>query len=226
MFTGIVQGLCEVTGIENRPNLRRLSLRLDSLAEDLATGASIAVNGCCLTVTRVEAGTVSFDVIQESLDLTNLGDLVLGSLVDVERSFRVGDEVGGHILSGHVIGCVGVVAVDSAPNRRDLTFKVPPSWMKYLHHKGFVALDGASLTIAAVNPAAMTISVSLIPETIVRTTLGAVVVGDRVNLEIDAQTQAVVDTVERILASEDWQARFGALAPRAGDVSQRVSGSG
>lgn len=220
MFTGIVQGLCPVTGIEVRQNLRRLTLRLDSLTTDLQPGASVAVNGCCLTVTKVTADSACFDVIQESLNLTNLIDLELGSLVDVERSFRVGDEIGGHILSGHVIGCVEVIAVDTDANRRDLTFRVSPSWMKYLHHKGFVALDGASLTIASVDARTPSIAVSLIPETIGRTTLGSVVVGDRVNLEIDAQTQAVVDTVERMLASDDWQARIAGSSGASTEAHQ------
>ncbi|MCB1686521.1 MAG: riboflavin synthase subunit alpha [Pseudomonadales bacterium] len=208
MFTGIVQGLCEVTRVEDHPSLRRLTLALGALAEGLDTGASVAVNGCCLTVTGCSGGAVTFDIIQESLALTNLGRLTEGSKVDVERSFRVGDEIGGHILSGHVAGCAEVIAVNAAENRRDISLRIPSRWMKYLHHKGFVALDGASLTITSVDSAKDTISVSLIPETIARTTLGSAVVGDQINLEIDAQTQAVVDTVERMLASSDWQARL------------------
>lgn len=220
MFTGIVQGLCEVTHVEELTNLRRLTLALGPLAEGLETGASVAVNGCCLTVTGIADGAATFDIIQESLTLTNLGGLAAGSMVDVERSFRVGDEIGGHILSGHVAGCAEVIAVNTAENRRDISFRIPSRWMKYLHHKGFVALDGASLTIASADGTSNTISVSLIPETIARTTLGSVAVGDRVNLEIDAQTQAVVDTVERMLSSSDWQARI-----RASSDAGAASGS-
>jgi riboflavin synthase len=201
MFTGIVQGLCPVVSVEDDANLRRLSVEAGTLADGVLEGASVAVNGTCLTVTGVRAGgTIDFDVIAETLGRTNLGGLDVGSLVNVERSFRVGDEVGGHILSGHVTDTVRVSAVRDAENLRDVRFAVPPSWMKYLHYKGFVALDGASLTIAQVDPDSAEIAVSLIPETIARTTLGRVVVGDRVNLEVDAQTQAVVDTVERYLA--------------------------
>ncbi|MGE0622723.1 MAG: riboflavin synthase subunit alpha [Pseudomonadales bacterium] len=209
MFTGIVQGLCPVVSVTDEPNLRRISIRLGELAGGVQTGASVSVNGTCLTVTGEQPGGVlSFDVIRETLKLTNLGTLEPGDQVNVERSFRVGDEVGGHILSGHVADTVRVVGIDQADNLRELTFSVSPGWMRYLHHKGFVALDGASLTLARVDPDRHEIVVSLIPETIERTTLGQVAEGALVNLEIDAQTQAVVDTVERMLSSPEALARL------------------
>jgi len=212
MFTGIVQGLCRVSKVADETHLRRLVVELGELGEGLEAGASVAVNGTCLTVTELMQGTggttVMFDVISETLDRTNLGGLTVGSLVNVERSFRVGDEIGGHILSGHVIGKVRIAAIRTAENERNLCFAVPGPWMKYLHHKGFVALDGASLTIANVDSGAEQFSVALIPETIARTTLGRAKVGDWINLEIDAQTQAIVDTVERLLGSPEWLARL------------------
>ncbi|MGD8418312.1 MAG: riboflavin synthase subunit alpha [Pseudomonadales bacterium] len=214
MFTGIVQRLCPVVRVEDVDNLRRLAVQLDDLAVGVELGASVAVNGTCLTVTGQQPeGLLTFDVIRETLNLTNLGALEVGDLVNVERSFRVGDEVGGHILSGHVADTVRVLRIDQADNLRDITFSVTPSWMKYLHHKGFVALDGASLTLARVDQERCEIGVSLIPETIERTTLGRVGEGARVNLEIDAQTQAVVDTVERMVTSPELLAR---LAVRPG----------
>ena len=130
---------------------------------------------------------------------TNLGDLDAGSRVNVERSLRFGDEVGGHILSGHVAATVPVVEDRSEPGYRRLTVQVPDFWMCYLGLKGFVALNGASLTIAELDRESSTISVSLIPETLARTTFGDVRTGDRLNLEVDAQTQAVVDTVRSML---------------------------
>ena len=209
MFTGIVQGFCPVVRIEEAANLKRLAIRLGELAAGVETGASVAVNGTCLTVTGEEAGGVlTFDVIQETLKLTNLGSLAVGDHDNVERSFRVGDEVGGHILSGHVADTVKVDRIEQADNLRTLHFSVPRQWMKFLNHKGFVALDGASLTIASVDDSASEISVSLIPETIERTTLGRIVAGDRVNLEVDAQTQAIVETVERLMASPEMVARM------------------
>ena len=122
-----------------------------------------------------------------------------GSRVNVERSLRFGDEVGGHILSGHVAATVPVVEDRSEPGYRRLTVQVPDFWMRYLGLKGFVALNGASLTVAELDREASTISVSLIPETLARTTFGDVRTGDRLNLEVDAQTQAVVDTVRSML---------------------------
>lgn len=201
MFTGIVQGLCEVGAVDDEPGLRRLELRLGGeLTDGLETGASVAVNGVCLTVTAVDGGNARFDVIRETLSLTNLGDLAPGHLANVERSFRVGDEVGGHILSGHVSGVAEVARVEEAANERNVYFRVPPELMKFLSYKGFVSLDGASLTIAHADAGACEIGVCLIPETIRRTTLGRVTVGSRVNLEVDPQTQTIVETVERVLA--------------------------
>ena len=208
MFTGIVQGLCTVAAVHTEPNLTRFRIDLAELASGVQLGASVAVNGTCLTVTNVEGAEVGFDVIAETLSLTNLGAVAVGDRVNVERSLKFGDEVGGHILSGHVSDRVRLARVEEAANERRLFFAVPHGWMKYLHHKGFVALDGASLTIASVDASNGEISVALIPETIARTTLGYRAVGDMVNLEVDAQTQSIVDTVERVLGSPDWQKRL------------------
>lgn len=157
MFTGIVQGLCEVVDVRDHLALRRLTVALGELGAGLATGASVAVNGVCLTVTATANGQASFDVIQETLDHTNLGALSAGDRVNVERSLRVGDEVGGHILSGHVSGVAVLERIEAAENVRNLTLSVEPDHLRFLHHKGFVALDGASLTIANVDPARRTI---------------------------------------------------------------------
>jgi riboflavin synthase len=218
VFTGIVQGLCEVVEIEHKANLSCLYIDLGELAKDLALGASVAVNGTCLTVGRRRAnpkvtGTVTgFDVIKESLALTNLGTLIPGSRVNVERSLKFGDEIGGHILSGHIATTVVVDHLETSPNERVLWFACEPHWLKYLNHKGFVALDGASLTISGIDREAGLFSVSLIPETLARTTLGTHEVGAPVNLEVEAQTQTIVETVERLLGDEEWRA---SLFPRA-----------
>jgi riboflavin synthase len=209
MFTGIVQALCPVAAIDEEPGLRRLTLELGGLAEGLEPGASVAVNGACLTATAVADCTARFDVIRETLSRTNLGRLTAGSRVNVERSFRVGDEVGGHIVSGHVTGVATVCRIEQAPNERNVFFTVPDDLIKYLTYKGYVALDGASLTIAHLDRAAREIGVCLIPETIARTTLGNVAVGDPVNLEVDSQSQTIVDTVERLLAEPEWRSRLG-----------------
>jgi riboflavin synthase len=196
----------------DEPGLRRLTVALGELAAGVELGASVAVNGTCLTATAVDTGRVSFDVIRETLRQTNLGALRVGDLVNVERSFRVGDEVGGHVLSGHVSGVAEVCDVELGPNVRNLQFAVPEALMKYLLHKGFAAFDGASLTLTFVDRALNRVGVSLIPETIARTTLGRVERGARVNLEVDAQTQAIVDTVERVLMDPEWRGRLAGSA--------------
>lgn len=222
MFTGIVQGHVQVVSVTDENDLRRLTLDLGDLVAEIQDGASVAVNGVCLTVVqssvsaglpheRLPHGQVEFDVIQETLDRTSLGRLGAGQRVNVERSYRVGDEVGGHVVSGHIAAEVPLVEMQAQGNVRNLFFQIPPEWMKYLHLKGFVALDGASLTIATADAEQNRISVSLIPETIERTSLGRLVEGGTVNLEVDAQTQAIVDTVERTLGSESFKGRLKQL---------------
>lgn len=182
--------------------VRKIAVDLAGHEEGLVSGASVALNGNCLTVVSVQDAVARFDLIRETVDISNLGTLRSRDRVNVERSFRVGDEVGGHILSGHVATTVEVVAIDADEGHRLLTMSVPRDWMHYLMPKGFVALNGASLTIAELSRDNATFSVSLIPETLARTTYSEVAVGDRLNLEVDSQTQAVVDTVIHLLRDE------------------------
>jgi riboflavin synthase len=209
MFTGIVQGLCRVTDVREAAGVRHLEVDLTDFTAGLSSGASVAINGVCLTVAQVTGVRVTFDVIQETVARTNLGLVRAGDVVNVERSLKFGDEIGGHVLSGHIADVVRIAHIDAGNGVCNLTFDVPPQWMIYLFHKGFVALDGASLTIARVDRELQQISVSLIPETIRRTTLGGASVGRPVNLEIDAQLQAVVATVERLLQDPGWRRQAG-----------------
>lgn len=208
MFTGIVQDLVPIQQIVDKGDLKRLRISLGELTDNLKLGASVSVNGTCLTVTEVADGAAWFDVITETLRVTNLGELQEGDLVDVERSFQVGDEVGGHIVSGHVTATAELSQRVVQGNDHVLTFALDPQWMKYVFHKGFIALDGASLTVSALDRANATFSVSLIPETLARTTLGRLAEGDRVNVEVDAQTLTTVDTVERLFEDEQWRAQL------------------
>lgn len=207
VFTGIVQAYREVTEVVDEVDLRRLQIDMHNLTDALELGASVAVNGTCLTVTQVDGPSVWFDVISETLKTTNIGALGVGDRVNVERSFKVGDEVGGHIVSGHIATNVPVVSIDQGDNMRKLWFGVEPEWLRYVLHKGYVSLDGASLTVSDLDLGAGRFAVSLIPETIERTTLGRVEVGSRVNLEVDSQTQGVIATVERLFQDEDWRSR-------------------
>ena len=200
MFTGIVQDLVSVQAIEDKGDLIHLTLDLGELTDKLALGASVAVNGTCLTVTRVDQGSATFDVITETLRTTNLGKLLVGDLVNVERSYHVGDEIGGHIISGHVTTTAPLEVKQVEGNDHVLRFRLDEQWLKYVFHKGFIGLDGASITVSSINRDESWFEVSLIPETLARTTLGRLAHGDEINIEVDAQTVTTVDTVERVLA--------------------------
>ena len=204
MFTGIVQGQCEIVGIRDGGGIRTLTVALGELGQGLETGASVALNGACVTASVVADETADFDLIQETVTLTNLGTLRPGDRVNVERSFRVGDEVGGHLLSGHVACAVPVSDVQESEGHRLVSVTVAEPWLRYLMPKGFIALDGASLTIAELDRDTGKATVSLIPETLARTGLGDVALGDRLNLEVDSRTQAVVDTVRELLRDGAW----------------------
>ncbi len=198
MFTGIVQGTAEIIDIVEKDNFRTHRIRLPTEAiEGLLPGASVAHNGCCLTVTRIEGERVDFDLMQETLRATNLGELAVGDRVNFERAARFGDEIGGHAMSGHILCTAEVVAVETGANNHRIRFRLPDAWRKYLFTKGYIGIDGISLTIGEVQ--GREFDVNLIPETLARTTIGERRIGDRVNIEIDPQTQAIVDTVERIL---------------------------
>lgn len=208
MFTGIVQGMGEVVGIGTTDGICHLTVDLGPHADGLTPGASVANNGTCLTASGIDGSLVRFDVIAETMERTNLGALAVGDRVNIERSLRFGDELGGHVLSGHVSGTATVCEIIADGANRTMWFEVDPSLMRYLMWKGWVALDGASLTISGVDRAVSRIAVSLIPETLERTTLGHVTVGDLVNLEIDAHTQAIVQTVQDLLGDPDFRAQI------------------
>jgi riboflavin synthase len=206
MFTGIVQGTAEIVAIKEAEAFRTHVVSLpQSLREGLELGASVAHNGVCLTVTAIDGDRVSFDLMRETLRVTNLGALGEGDRVNIERAARFGDEIGGHAMSGHVMAMAELVELDQAPNNRRLWFEVPHALGRFLFDKGYIGVDGISLTIGATRPANAThgprFCVDLIPETLERTILVDRVPGDRVNIEIDPQTQAIVETVERVLAA-------------------------
>jgi riboflavin synthase len=200
MFTGITRGTYEVSQVRREPGLLTYAVKLDApLVAGLETGASVSIDGVCQTVVAIDGVEVTFDAIQETLDLTTLGALEVGQRVAVERSSRVGDEVGGHDVAGHVIGTGEIAEVRSEGHVCDLRVAVPAAWMRYILPKGFIAVDGSSLTVGAVDPSGC-FDLHLIPETLRLTNLGARKPGDRVNIELDARTVAIVDTVERVLA--------------------------
>lgn len=200
MFTGIVQGRGEVVALSG-DELVRLVVRVPSV-EGLTRGASIAINGVCLTAVEWQDHDVSFDVIGETLRVTNLGALSPGDAVNVERAARSGDEIGGHLLSGHVHAMARVVRLEEQGENLAVTLQVDPELGRYLMPKGYVALDGCSLTLGPQIESGQ-FQVFLIPETREVTVIESRAIGDTINLEIDTQTQAIVDTVERVLASRE-----------------------
>ncbi|MCZ6890463.1 MAG: riboflavin synthase subunit alpha [Gammaproteobacteria bacterium] len=208
MFTGIVQGHCEVKAVEVDAGITRLAIDLGELSAGLELGASVAIDGTCVTATAIQGTRATFELIKETTELSNLGEVTPGNHVNVERSFKVGDEIGGHILSGHIAGTVEVMRIDESQGHKRVRFRAPSAWMDYLMDKGFVALNGASLTIAAIDRPNREFDVSLIPETLARTGFRHVKVGDRVNLEVDSGTQAVVDTVRGMLRDKELLAQL------------------
>ena len=200
MFTGIVQGIAKVAQCQPEGRNMRLEVRFPvGVMADQQLGASVAINGVCLTVAKIDEDCLSFDVIDTTLALTNIGILSAGDAVNFERAAKMGDEVGGHVMSGHIMTMVTVAQVEKIEQSVHIRFQVNnhQDERRYLFDKGYVGLNGASLTISAIGDD--WIEVSLIPETLRLTTFGTIRVGDKVNLEIDAHTQATVDTVERVL---------------------------
>lgn len=196
MFTGIVQGRGEIVSIESGNEITTFQIRVPS-TEGLQIGASVSIDGVCLTATAFSDDIVSFDVIPETLDKTTLGQLEEGNNVNVERSLRYGDEVGGHLLSGHIIGRGLVSKAERVGDGAQYSIIAPPDVRKYIASKGYVGIDGISLTIGDVSEDHF--DLHLIPETLRLTTIGEKQIGDAVNLEIDSTTMMVVETVERMM---------------------------
>jgi len=193
MFTGIVEALGTITGVEGHGASSTLTLTCSDLEGDVIHGESIAVNGVCLTVTSHDAAGWASDVMRVTLETTTLGDLTSGSTVNLERATRPDGRLGGHIMQGHVDGVATLVDRDSQPEWDDLTFSVPTELLRYVVRKGSIALNGVSLTVAELVEDRIT--VSLIPTTLTETNLGALAPGDRVNVEVDV----IAKYVERMM---------------------------
>jgi len=199
MFTGIVQTKTPLKIEQSLNQLKTLSIALTECQEQgLLTGASIALNGVCLTVTKIERNRAYFDVMMETLRVTNLGALSDGDVVNVERAARFGDDIGGHSMSGHISSTVTVSKVERPENNCIIWFDITKEQRKYLFNKGFIGLNGCSLTIGEVSDDLF--NVYLIPETLDVTTFGSIEPGGIVNIEYDAHTQAIVETLERMKA--------------------------
>ena len=199
MFTGIVQRTGEVTSIADGDSVRRFSIKMSGLSDELEMGASVSVDGVCLTATGMDGSTVDFDAVPETLERSTLGGLDVGDSVNLERALRMGDELGGHVLSGHIMATAEVLSHTEVGEGVDMGITIPSGIRPFVMEKGFIAVDGISLTVGSVR--AESFDVHLIPETLERTTIGSKAEGALVNIEVDPMTQAVVETVARMLES-------------------------
>jgi len=195
MFTGIVEELGTVEAVEHQGDALRLTVRAATVLSDAGLGDSISVNGCCLTVAERTDGTWTADVMQETLDRTSLTGVAPGDRVNLERAVTVDKRLGGHIVQGHVDGVGTVVGRTPSEHWEVVEIALPDGLGRYLVEKGSITVDGVSLTVVDAGDASFT--VSLIPETLARTTLGFRAPGDRVNLEADV----IAKHVEKLLAS-------------------------
>ena len=199
MFTGIVSGKGHVQKIVRYEDYISLIIKAPKgFSKNLIKGASVAVNGVCLTVKKGKTDILEFDVIEETLQKTNLKDISKSSKVNLERSMTAKTEIGGHLVSGHIHGTGEVLKVINRQATKDLQIKIPTSLREYFFYKGYVALDGCSLTIGKVLKTSFYIH--LIPETVSVTTFEDIKKGDLINIEVEQSTINTVETVKKIMS--------------------------
>lgn len=195
MYTGIVTGTAPIVRIEEGDGVRSFTIDLTGFEDGLEIGASVALDGVCMTVVGIDSGHIGFDAIEETLDRTTLTDRSIGDALNVERSLRMGDELGGHLLSGHVMCTAEILERVEVGEGVDLRISMPEDARPYILEKGYIAIDGMSLTVGRVDDSGF--GLHIIPETLRVTTIGQKEVGQSVNIEVDSQTQAIVDTLSR-----------------------------
>ena len=195
MFTGIVAALGQVINIENGPDSARLTIQSPGFFSDIKLGDSISVNGCCLTAVTNTSDQFTVDVMKQTLAVTNIGALKVNDQVNLEKAMLVTDRLGGHIVQGHVDAQAKVAAINTGADWHEIVFEVPTNYLKYIQPQGSITLNGVSLTVAKLDDAKAQVSVWLIPETLKRTNLSLLQIGDQVNLEVDV----LAKYVERIV---------------------------
>jgi len=197
MFTGLIETICIVKSVRRSAESMVLTIDLGAFADESKIGDSIAINGACLTISKLQGSLASFDVSAETLAKSTLGKLKPSSEVNVERSLKASDRFGGHFVLGHVDGTASIDAIDKSGEFANIKFAAKAELLDAIVHKGSVAVDGISLTIAAVD--VKSFGVSVIPETLKRTTLGKAKIGDYVNIETDIIVKTIKKQLDEIL---------------------------
>ncbi|XBC44468.1 MAG: riboflavin synthase subunit alpha [Buchnera aphidicola (Schlechtendalia peitan)] len=199
MFTGIIQDIAKIVWMKRYNDFIQWILKLHSIdTKTLLLGSSISCNGCCLTIKNVLNNRVSVDIIQETLRLTNLKYFHINQYINIERSVKFGEEIGGHLVSGHVMTTAEICEITVSNYNKQIWFRLSNlDFMKYIFYKGFICIDGISLTVGEVKKNIFCIF--LIPATVSNTTIGYKITGDVVNIEIDYFTKITVDSVERLI---------------------------
>jgi riboflavin synthase len=197
MFTGLIEAVCTVKSARQSESAMLLCIDLGELADDGRIGDSIAINGVCLTIAKLEGKIATFDLSGETLAKSTLSKLKPSSQVNVERAIKAGDRFGGHFVQGHIDGKAAIKAIDKRGQFADMKFAAGAELLEAMVVKGSVAVDGISLTIASMNQNSF--SVALIPETLNKTTLSRVKIGDEVNIETDIIVKTIKKQLEKIL---------------------------
>ena len=196
VFSGIVEGTAVVSRVTKETGLYRVEIEASpDFSSGLQIGGSVCVDGVCLTASSIESNCLGFDVMMETLDVTTLNNVKENDIVNVERSVKLGDEIGGHLVSGHVSDVVTICQIDKPENNHVITFQTNSEVIRYVFTTGYIALNGGSLTVGEVNRSDNRFSVYLIPETLRLTNLGSKEVGNSINLEIETQTRNMIDTI-------------------------------
>lgn len=198
MYTGIVQAVRPLLEVTSYPGHNQFTIDLTpALLDELKIGASVSVEGTCLSVTEIDGSRVSFDAMNATLERTNLRNFRAGQGVNIERSAKMNAEVGGHLMAGHIATTAEIVELSIKDIGAFITFRMPPEWGKYVFPRGFIGVNGCSLTVAEVHDNVVTIN--LIPETLRQTTFASYHTGELLNIEVDHQTMVLVDVVERTI---------------------------
>lgn len=203
MFTGLIEEMGLVTKFDRSSDSARIGIKGEKVFADLAEGGSIAVNGVCLTAIEIKDKEFWADISSQTLQVTSLGELQVGNRVNLERPVSFGSAMGGHFVQGHVDGIALLSARSPGDGWENVSFEIPKSLMEFIVDKGSITLDGVSLTVARLDDSTSTISVALIPETLKMTTLGALAVGAKINIEVDVLGKYVARAVAIRLEGRD-----------------------